>query len=244
MLYAMKITLVAFALVAGFACAQSAGIKGALQQPEEAQLRIQAVKGPGANRPQQQQQPYLPPPPPQAPAPAAVSQQAIKAGPGQVAPVFSAVRVAPQQPAPQPQPQQQQEPEIVQQQQQQQQVEEVDPNAAAQDSAPAVLAPARAAAASEEEANPRPEPYAFQYAFDSGDATSSGSSAREEQQDASGRVTGKCRRGQQQKCKSCNELRFKGSHQQRLIFVATLFARPNEVARLCFLCASVQVCSQ
>ena len=61
----------------------------------------------------------------------------------------------------------------------------------AQDPAPAIVAPARPAP-SNEEANPAPEPYAFNYAFNSGDAVSAGSSAREEQQDASGRVTGKC----------------------------------------------------
>lgn len=208
----MKATLVAIALIAGIACVQAAGgIKGR-QPAEDTQQRVQAVKG---LRPPSQQQQYLPPPPPApqpialAPQPIIVPQQAIKAGPGQVTPVFNAIRVQPPPlPAPLPAPQsiqqqiqqqqeqvQVQEPEIVQQQQQlPAQLEEIDPNAAAQDSAPAIIAPARqgpAAAASEEEANPRPEPYSFQYAFDSGDSATSGSSTREESQDASGRVTGK-----------------------------------------------------
>ncbi|CAA3006413.1 Hypothetical predicted protein [Olea europaea subsp. europaea] len=96
----MKATIVALALIAGLACVQAAGgIKG--RQPEESQQRIQAVKG---LRPPAQQQQYLPPPPPPQPIallpPPPPPQQAIKAGPGQVAPVFSAVRV---QPAPQQQ---------------------------------------------------------------------------------------------------------------------------------------------
>uniref|UniRef100_A0A6G1SNH4 Adult-specific rigid cuticular protein 15.5 n=1 Tax=Aceria tosichella TaxID=561515 RepID=A0A6G1SNH4_9ACAR len=123
--------------------------------------------------------------------------QSVKSAPApsagvQLAPVFNAVRV---QAAPAPQPIQQQvqvqeqEPE---QQQQQAPDQEVDPSAAAQEGNAALAALARpaAAAASEEEANPRPEPYNFQYAFNSGDAATSGSSTREEQQDASGRVTG------------------------------------------------------
>lgn len=179
----------ALALVAGLVCAQAAGgIKGSRQQFENSQQRVQVGKGPASLRPPQQPQ-YL--------QPAAPLPQSAKAGLGQVAPVFNAVRV---QPAPLPQQVQVQqvqeqvqvqEPELQQQQQQQQ--EEIDPNAAAQEAGPSVLAPARAgpAAASEEEANPRAEPYSFQYAFNSGDSATSGSSAREEQQDASGRVTGK-----------------------------------------------------
>ena len=166
------------ALIAGVALAQAAGgIKG--QRSEESQQRAQGIKGP---RPQQQQQLSLPPPPPP-PRP-----QPIK-GAGQVTPIFNAARVQPIQ-----QQQQQQQQQVIQQQeqepeqQQQTQESEIDPNAAAQDSAPAVIAPA--AAANEEEANPRPEPYAFNYAFDAGDSATSGSSLREEQQDASGKVTG------------------------------------------------------
>ena len=150
--------------------------------------------------PPPQQQILLPPPPPPQqillPPPPRPVAQAIK-GPGRVAPIFSAARVQPvvQQAEQQTQVQvQEQEPEPAAQQQQQQQVqvqEEVDPNAAAQDAAPAVVAPARAAPANEEEANPRPEPYAFQYQFAAGDGATAGSSAREEQQDASGRITGK-----------------------------------------------------
>lgn len=179
--------------MASVALTQAAGgIKG--QRAEDSQQRQQAIKGP-----RQPQQPYLPPPPP---PPAAqqfrpVGPQPTK-GAGQVTPVFSPARVQPIAPPPPPpapsqqqvivqqEQQQQQEPE----QQQQQQEAEIDPNAAAQDSAPAVLAPAAAPAASEEEANPRPEPYAFTYAFESGDSATSGSSTREEQQDASGKVTG------------------------------------------------------
>lgn len=199
-----KVSLSTFALLAGVVIAVQAagGIKGGLQRDDSLQRGIQATKGP-LGRPQQQQQ-YLPPPPPPPPQPAplpqAPQQQAIK-GPGQIAPVFNAIRVQPPQAQPiqqqqqqlaiqQQQVQQEQEP-IVQQQQQQQ--EEVDPNAAAQEGGPAIAAPARgaaAAAASEEEANPRPEPYAFTYAFEAGDSATSGSSQREEQQDANGRVTG------------------------------------------------------
>lgn len=178
--------------MASVALTQAAGgIKG--QRAEDSQPRQQAVKGPRLPP----QQPYLPPPPPPPPA-----QQFRPTGPlptkgaGQVTPVFSPARVQPIAPPPPPAPSQQQV--IVQQEQQQQEPEpqqqqqetEIDPNAAAQDNAPAVVAPAAAPAASEEEANPRPEPYAFTYAFESGDSATSGSSTREEQQDASGKVTG------------------------------------------------------
>lgn len=172
--------MIILAVIAGVALAQAAGgIKGQARQAEESQQRAQGLK-----RPSQQQQ-YQPPPPPPAPQAARPQPQAIK-GPGKVAPVFSAARV-------QPVAQQQQQQVLIQQQEQEQQQEtEIDPNAAAQDSAPAILAPAAAAApASEEEANPRPEPYAFNYAFESGDSATSGSSQREESQDASGKVTGK-----------------------------------------------------
>lgn len=208
----MKATLVAFALVAGLVCVQAAGgIKGR-QQGEEGQFRFQSVKGPASLAPRptfQPQQQYAVQQ--QVAAPQFVQQQVaapqfvqqpIKAAPaagiGQVTPVFSAVRVQAAAPAPQPLAVQQvqvqeQEPDSQQQQQQQQAPDqEVDPNAAAQEGAAALLAPARpASAVSEEEANPRPEPYNFQYAFNSGDAATSGSSTREEQQDASGRVTGR-----------------------------------------------------
>lgn len=167
--------MIVLAVIAGVALAQAAGgIKGQARQAEESQQRIQGLK-----RPSQQQQ-YQPPPPPPAPQAARPQPQAIK-GPGNVAPVFSAARV-------QPGAQQQQQQIVIQQQQQeqeQQQETEIDPNAAAQDTAPAILAPA-----SGEEANPRPEPYAFNYAFESGDSATSGSSQREESQDASGKVTG------------------------------------------------------
>lgn len=178
------------------------GIKGAQQQAALAiQQQRTEVKGPRqlqatkSNNINQQQ--------------AVLAQQPVriqpagptKLGPGQFSPVFSSKR--PIQPTPQQTPviiqqqQQQVEPQQpeIQQQQQQQSVDasEIDPNADAQDSAPAILAPnaAVAAPAEAEEANPKPEPYAFNYAFDASDAVSSGSSAREEQQDASGRVTGK-----------------------------------------------------
>lgn len=167
--------MIIFAVIAGVALAQAAGgIKGQ-RQAEESQQRIQGIK-----RPQQQYQPPPPPPPP-APLAARPVPQAIK-GPGRVAPVFSATKVQPVV--------QQQEQQVIQQQEQQQETE-IDPNAAAQDSAPAVIVPAAAAPVSEEEANPRPEPYAFNYAFESGDSATSGSSQREETQDASGKVTGK-----------------------------------------------------
>lgn len=198
--------MILFALVAGAALAQAAGgIKGAQRQADNSAQRPLGLKRP--QQPALQQQQYLPPPPPPPPQqPLPIVAPAPIKGPGQVAPVFTAVRVAPPAPpAPIQQQQQQQIEEIdapaqIQQQiqQQQQQVEEVDPNAAAQDAAPAIAAapagPAAAAAApaaSEEEANPRPEPYAFNYAFSAGDSATSGSSQREEQQDANGRVTGK-----------------------------------------------------
>lgn len=219
-----RVTLAAFALVAGLVCVQAAGgIKGR-QQADEGQFRFQSVKGPAALRPTfQAQQQYAAPqqqftqqqtfaapqpqvfaaPQPQAfaaPVQQSFAAQAVKApaaaaGVGQVAPVFSAVRVQAAAPAPaafaQQAQVQEQEPEP--QQQQQAPDQEVDPSAAAQEGNAALAAlarPAAAAAASEEEANPRPEPYNFQYAFNSGDSATSGSSTREEQQDASGRVTG------------------------------------------------------
>lgn len=214
------------ALVAGVALVQAAGgIKGSARIESAAARRNQdGYKGP-VFRPQQPiaQQPlptpqFQPAPQPiqqiqQVQQPAFQPQQLFRpaplpvAGPGALAPTFSAKRpeqqiVQQQQQAPivqlqrEPEPVQQQE-----QQQQQQQEAEVDPNAAAQEGAGSALAlPANgasalsgpaAAGASEEEANPRPEPYNFSYAFEAGDSATSGSSLREEQQDASGKVTGK-----------------------------------------------------
>lgn len=184
----------------------AAGIKGAQQQLEGSIKRVEAIKGP--------RQPLrIPQPLPQQIvqqqnlAIAAPVRAPLPAGPGQVSPVFSSkrpqqqavaalvpqqVQLAPVQPVQPVQQlvqiqQQEQEPEV---QQQQQQVEpsEIDPNAAAQDSAAALAAPSAAEAA--EEANPKPEPYNFNYAFEAADSITSGSSQREEQQDASGRVTG------------------------------------------------------
>lgn len=205
-----KSSSIILALVAASSLAvlytQAAGIKGIQQQADGTQQRIEPIKGPrGPQRiPQPQpQQPYL-----AVAAPVRVNPQpAGKVGPGQVSPVFSSKR--PQQPpqpsfipqpiqpiqqiqqiqqVQQPPPVQQQEPEV--QQQQQQEPSEIDPNAAGAEGNPALAAPATSAAESAEEANPKPEPYAFNYAFEAADSITSGSSQREEQQDASGRVTG------------------------------------------------------
>lgn len=207
----------AFVFAAVAICSVSgAGIKGISQQLDGNQQRAEAIKGP-----RQQFQPIriaqVAQPIPVAPQQAqqiipTQQQQVTKVGPGQITPIFSSKRpVQQQQAAPQlpPRPiaqfapkspviiqqqqQQQVEPEIQQQQQQIQEPSEIDPNAAGAENGPAILAPAAAIAApaSEEEANPKPEPYSFNYAFDAGDAVSSGSSSREESQDASGRVTGK-----------------------------------------------------
>lgn len=202
----------------------AAGIKGISQQADNNQQRVEAIKGP-----RQQFQPIRIAQPTQQLLPAAPAiiqqQQSTKAGPGQITPVFSSKRpiqqvpVAPLLPPRPPvfappapviiQQQQQQEPEITQQQQQVQEPSDIDPNAAPAETGPAILAPAAAIAApaSEEEANPKPEPYSFNYAFDAGDAVSSGSSSREESQDASGRVTGKFNN----KSASCE---FKGDSEQ------------------------------
>lgn len=206
-----KCLILAIVFVSALALeAQAAGIKGQHHLDGTQQQRIESVKGPRQQLrlPLPQQQPLL-----AVAAPARVNPlpgQAAKVGSGQVSPIFSSKR---QQLQPQPsfipiiqqqpqqqqqlpiqqiqQQQQQQEPEIQQQQQQQVESSEIDPNAAAQDSAPAIAAPASSNAESAEEANPRPEPYAFNYAFEAADSITSGSSQREEQQDANGRVTGK-----------------------------------------------------
>lgn len=82
----------------------------------------------------------------------------------------------------------QQQPIPQQQEQQQQELTDIEPTGAAAQADLASIAPNRANAEPEQ---PEPEPYSFNYSFDSGDTATSGSSERQEQQDASGKVTGK-----------------------------------------------------